>query len=115
MKILVEHDLPRRLRFARVYMEAGTASVFFSLDGTTANWYASIGKKKGRLGMSDKEYSRLRASVPAVQTLDDNGEVVIVKNNKGYEEEWVKPQWVLTSVRKHKDDGEESVGLAVSP
>lgn len=101
MKFLLEHMLPRKLRWARVYLEAGNASVFFSLDGATANWSASIGRRR-EVEMSDKEYSRLRASVPAVETLDDDGRMLIVRNAQGYEEQWRKPQWVLTNLRKKR-------------
>ena len=33
MKLVLEHMLPRKLRYAKVYLEAGSASVFFSLVG----------------------------------------------------------------------------------
>lgn len=99
MKILLEHNLPRRLRYAKVYVEAANASVYFSLDGATADWHGSIGKRKG-VEMSDKEYSRLRASVPAVKTLDDDGEMLVVRDALGYEEQWRKPKWVLTRARR---------------
>ncbi len=99
MKILLQHMLPRKLRYAKLYVEAGNASVFFSLDGASADWYASIGKQKGA-EMSDKEYSRLRASLPAVETLDDDGRMLIVRNARGFEEQWRKPKWVLTRTRK---------------
>ena len=99
MKFVLQHMLPRKLRYAKVYLEAGNASVFFSLDGASANWYASIGKRKG-VEMSDKEYSRLRASVPAVETLDDDGRMLVIKNAQGFEEQWQKPQWVLTNLHR---------------
>ena len=99
MKFYLEHMLPRRLRYAKVYLEAGGASVFFSLNGSSANWHARIGRS-GEVEMSDKDYSRLRATLPAVETLDDDGKMVIVKNAEGYEEQWRKPQWVLVNVRK---------------
>lgn len=101
MKLRLEHALPRRLRYAKVYFEAGAASLFFSMDGSTANWQASIGKRRtGRLELSDKEYARFRASVPAVEMLDDDGQDLVVKNAAGYEERWRRPQWVLMGLRK---------------
>jgi hypothetical protein len=108
LKLVVRHDLPHRLRYAKVYMEAGPASVFFSLDGPTANWYASIGRKRG-VEMTDREYTSLRAKTPAVGMLDDDGDRVIVKNSLGYEEEWVKPHWTLAGLRKAKEPGREKV------
>ncbi|MDV3292851.1 MAG: hypothetical protein LYZ70_01100 [Nitrososphaerales archaeon] len=106
MKLLLEHMLPRKLRYAKVYLEAGGASVFFSLDGASADWYASIGKKKAA-EMSDKEYSRLRANLPAVETLDDDGRMLVVRNARGYEEQWRKPKWVLTRMRKLRGERDE--------
>jgi len=110
MKLKLEHALPRRLRYAKVYFEAAGASMFFSMDGSTANWQASIGRKKaGQLRMSDKEYARFRASVPAVEMLDDNGQVVILKDAKGYEEQWRRPRWVLMGLRK--SEGADRQGI----
>jgi len=99
MKILLEHKLPRTLRYARVYLEAGSASVYFSIDGASADWHASIGRRKG-VEMSDKEYSRLRANLPAVETIDDDGNMLIVRNALGFEEQWRKPKWVLSRARR---------------
>jgi hypothetical protein len=99
MRILFEHMLPKRLRYAKVYMEAGNASVYFSLDGTRANWHASIGRTRG-VEMSDKEYSRLRANVPAIEVIDDDGRMLVVRNALGFEEQWRKPKWVLTRARR---------------
>ena len=94
MKFILEHRLPKRLRYAKVYFEAGPTSLFFSLDGTNADWHASIGKVKS-LQLTDAEYSRLRAEVPAVELLDDDGKSVLIRNAAGQEELWEKPRWVL--------------------
>lgn len=104
MKFLLEHKLPRKLRYARVYFEAGPTSVLFSLDGTSADWHASIGRRKG-VEMTDAEYSRLRAEMPAVELLDDDGRKVLIKNAAGYEELWEKPRWVLTRAKKGRPRG----------
>ena len=56
--------------------------------------------------MTDAEYSRLRAHIPAVELLDDDGRNVIIKNAAGYEETWEKPRWVLTRARKVRPLGE---------
>lgn len=101
MKFLLEHKFPRRVRYAKVYFEAGPTSVLFSLDGPSADWHASIGRRK-KVEMSDAEYSRLRAEVPAVELLDDDGSRFLVKNAAGYEELWEKPRWILTRARKVK-------------
>ncbi|HUI86503.1 MAG TPA: hypothetical protein VLY21_05040 [Nitrososphaerales archaeon] len=103
MKLRLEHALPRRLRYAKVYFEAGAASLSFSMDGSTANWRASIGRRRAdQLELSDREYARFRASTPAVEMLDDDGEVVVVRNADGYEERWKRPQWVLMGLRKSR-------------
>lgn len=99
LKFLLEHRFPRKLRYAKVYFEAGPTSVFFSLDGTTADWHASIGKPKD-VEMTDAEYSRLRAEVPAVELLDDDDRKVLIRNAAGYEELWEKPRWTLARVHK---------------
>jgi hypothetical protein len=110
LKLRLVHDLPRRLRYAEVYFEAGSASLFFSVDGATAKWEASIGRKRTNpLGLSDKEYARFRASVPAVEMLDDNGHVIVLRDADGYEERWQRPQWVLVNLRKARDRKGEAV------
>ena len=101
MKFQLEHRLPKKLRYAKVYFEAGSTSLFFSLDGTSADWHASIGRRKG-IEMTDTEYTRLRAQVPAVETIDDDGENVLVRNAAGYDELWQKPRWVLNRVHKQE-------------
>ena len=35
----------------------------------------------------------------------DDGKMVVVKNADGFEEQWLRPQWVLVNVRKHKGRG----------
>jgi hypothetical protein len=99
MRLLIEHKLPKKLRYAKVYLEAGPASMAFSLDGATADWHANMGKKKG-VELTDVEYTRLRAKVPAVELLDDDGRKVLIRNAAGSEELWEKPRWMLTRTRK---------------
>jgi hypothetical protein len=99
MKFVLEHRLPKRIRYAKVYFQAGPTSLFFSLDGTSADWHASIGKPKDVL-LTDAEYSRLRAEVPALELLDDDGRNVLIRNASGQEELWEKPRWVLARARR---------------
>jgi len=107
LKLKLEHALPRRLRYAKVYFEAGAASLFFSMDGSSANWQASIGRRKAnQIELSDREYTRLRASTPAIEMLDDNGQVLVLRNADGYEEQWRRPQWVLMGLRKSSREGD---------
>jgi hypothetical protein len=105
MKFQLEHRLPKKLRYAKVYFEAGPTSLFFSLDGTSADWHASIGRRKG-VEMTDAEYARLRQEVPAVEMLDDDGENVLVRNAAGYDELWQKPRWVLNRVHRQRQKEE---------
>ena len=99
MKFLLEHKLPKKLRYAKVYFEAGPTTVLFSLDGTSADWHASIGKRRAA-ELTDAEYARLRSEVPAVELLDDDGRRVLIRNAAGYEELWEKPRWVLARAQK---------------
>jgi hypothetical protein len=98
MKFVLEHKLPRKLRYARLFFQAGSTSFRFTLDGTSADWHASIGRR-GAV-MTDAEYARFRAGVPAVELLDDDGTRVLVRNAAGFEELWEKPHWVLERTRK---------------
>ena len=104
MKFLLEHKLPRRVRYAKLYFEAGPTSVLFSLDGSSADWHATIGRRK-KVELTDAEYARLREEVPAVQLLDDDGREVLIKNAAGYEELWEKPRWTLARARKARPRG----------
>lgn len=105
MKFLLEHKFPKKVRYARVYFQAGPTSVLFSLDGTSADWHASIGKKRA-VQMTDAEYARFRSEVPAVKLLDDDGRMVVVRNAAGYEELWEKPRWTLARTHKVPADTE---------
>ena len=104
MKLLFKHELPKRLRYAKVYLEAGTASLFFSLDGQRASWYASIGESMKRpLSFSDKDYSLHRASSRVVEVVDHDEDRIVLRTENGVEEEWVRPRWILTGLRKARE------------
>ena len=89
-----------------MYLELGSAALFVTLDGSSASWSGRIGGGKRRAFVSDKEYSRHRASNPAVQLMDADGERVILKGANGMEEEWLRPRWVLVGVRKGRLESE---------
>ncbi len=108
MKIQIEHDLPRKIRYARMYLELGTASLYVTLDGSTASWSGRIGKRKRAAFVSDREYSRYRASNPAVGLVDADRERVVLRSARGMEEEWLRPHWVLTGVRRVRDEEKTS-------
>ena len=105
LKFLLEHQLPRRLRYARVYLQAGTASLFLSVDGSSARWNASIGRARRDVAMTDAEYARLREAIPARELLDDDGQEVVIRNADGDEERWSKPRWVLRDVHRKPTSG----------
>lgn len=105
LKFLLEHKLPRKLRYAKVYFEAGPTSVLFSLDGTTADWHASIGRKKG-IKLTDAQYAKLRVDLPAIEMLDEGDGRVLIKNAAGQEELWEKPRWVLTRTHRRNATGD---------
>jgi len=105
LKFLLEHKLPKKLRYAKVFFQAGPTSLLFSLDGTSADWHASIGRRKG-IEMTDAEYTRMRSELPAIELLDDDGRNVLIRNAAGYEEVWEKPRWVLARAHRKKKRGE---------
>ena len=104
MKFLLEHKLPRRLRYAKLYFQAGPTSLLFSLDGASADWHATIGRRGSEL--TDAQYTRLRSELPAVEMLDDDGRRVLIRNAAGYEEQWEKPRWVLERAQKRPEHRE---------
>ena len=108
LKFRLEHALPRRLRYAKVYLEAGSASVFFSLDGASADWHARIGRRTARPEITDREYSRMRASSSAVELLGDDGRMFVVRNASGDEEAWLRPRWTLMRYKGKKGGADAS-------
>lgn len=99
MKIVIRHDFPRRLRYAEVYMQFANASAYLKINGSRACCFATIGNTPTE-EFSDREYSRLRSSIPVQEVLDDNGEFFVVRNAKGFEERWMKPRWILSGIRR---------------
>jgi hypothetical protein len=104
MKLLFRHELPRRLRSAEVYLEFLNASLHISVDGPTASMTGSIGGPPNRtIAISDREYSCYRASHDVVEIIDEDEDRVVLKTSNGYEEEWVRPRWVLNGVRRSRE------------
>lgn len=105
MKLLLKHELPRRLRSAQVYVEFLNASLFLSVDGSKASVMGSIGPQQGKpIAISDREYSSYRASHDVVGVVDEDDDRVVLKNAEGFEEEWLRPRWVLNGVRRSRTD-----------
>jgi len=104
MKLFLKHELPRRLRSAQVYVEFLNASLYLSVDGSKASMMGSIGTQQGKpLAISDREYSAYRASHGVLGVVDEDEDRVVLKNAEGYEEEWLRPRWVLNGVRRSRD------------
>jgi hypothetical protein len=100
MKLVIKHELPRRLRRAQVYLEFLNASLYVSVDGPRASMMGTIGDKRNRaIAISDREYASYRASHEVAEVLDEDDDRVILKTVDGQEEEWIRPKWVLNGVR----------------
>jgi len=105
MKLFLKHDLPRKVRSAEVYVEFLNASLYLSVDGSKASVMGKIGAQPqaGKpVAISDREYSSYRASHDVVGVVDEDEERVILENSDGFEEEWLRPKWVLNGVRRAK-------------
>ena len=104
MKLLLKHELPRKLRSAEVYVEFLNASLYVSVDGAKASVMGKIGAQQGKpVAISDREYSSYRASHDVVKVVDEDEDRVVLKNAEGYEEEWIRPKWVLNGVRRSRE------------
>ena len=100
----MKHDLPRRLRSAEVYVEFLNASLHLSVDGPSASVMGSIGGQQRKpIAVTDRQYSRHRASHDVVGVVDEDEERVVLRTAEGYEEEWLRPKWVLNGVRRARE------------
>jgi hypothetical protein len=103
MKLMFKHELPRRLRSAEVYVEVLNASLYVSVDGSKASMMGSIGGQQSRpIAVSDREYSNYRASHDVVGVIDEDEDRIVLKNAEGYEEEWIRPKWILNGIRRSR-------------
>src|SRR5690348_9158563 len=94
MKLLLKHELPRRLRSAELYLEFLNASLYLSVNGSKARVMGSIGGQQQRpIAITDREYSTYRAAHNVVEVIDEDDERVVVKTAEGFEEEWLRPRW----------------------
>jgi hypothetical protein len=105
MKLLLKHELPRKLRSAEVYVEFLNASLYLSVDGSKASVMGSIGSQQGKpVAITDRQYSSYRASHEVVGVVDEDDDRVVLKTAEGNEEEWIRPRWVLNGVRRSRQD-----------
>ena len=106
MKLILKHELPRRLRSAEVYLEFLNASLYLSVDGSKASMMGHIGgRQESAVAISDREYSSYRASHGVVGVVDEDDERVVLETTEGFEEEWLRPKWVLNGVRRARRTG----------
>jgi hypothetical protein len=104
MKLMVKHELPRRLRSAQVYIEFLNASLYLSVDGSKASMMGHIGgQQRTPIAINDRDYSSYRASHDVVEVVDQDEDRVVLRTSEGYEEEWLRPKWVLNGVRRARD------------
>jgi hypothetical protein len=104
MKLFFKHELPRRLRSAQVYLEFLNASLYVSVDGSKASMMGTIGGQQSRpIAITDGEYSCYRASHDVVGVVDEDEDRVVLKTAEGYEEEWIRPKWVLNGIRRSRE------------
>ena len=107
MKLLLKHELPRKLRSAEVYVEFLNASLYLSVDGSKASVMGSIGAQQGKpVAITDREYSSYRASHEVVGVVDEDEDRVILKTAEGNEEEWIRPRWILNGIRKSRQNAQ---------
>jgi hypothetical protein len=104
MKLMLKHELPRRLRSAQVYIEFLNASLYLSVDGSKASMMGRIGgHQRTPVAINDREYSNYRASHDVVEVVDEDEQRVVLRTAEGYEEEWLRPKWVLNGVRRARE------------
>ena len=48
------------------------------------------------LWTTDARYTRLRSELPAVERLDEDGRMVVLRNGAGYDELGERPRWALS-------------------
>jgi hypothetical protein len=108
MKLLLKHELPRKLRSAEVYVEFLNASLYLSVDGSKASVMGRIGaQQQGKpVAISDRQYSSYRASHQVVGVVDEDDDRVVLKTAEGNEEEWIRPRWILNGVRKSRQSAQ---------
>lgn len=73
---------------------------FFMLDGTNIQWFGKVSGDEGFPHFfNEKEYTLYREEHPVEKTLYYDEDEAIVRTKDGYEERWLKPNWVLKGRR----------------
>lgn len=99
-KIVLDHALPYKLSYLRVYAEMGYARLYLSFDSGNLEWFGKIEKKRSiSRALTDKEYFAHRLKHPIKKVLMDDGDEIVVETKDSVEERWLKPKWFLREVR----------------
>ncbi|MEM3386323.1 MAG: hypothetical protein QXN08_01430 [Nitrososphaerales archaeon] len=99
-KIVLDHALPHKLSYLRVYAEMGYARLYLSFDSGNIQWFGKIEKKKSvSRAITDKEYFAHRLKHPIKKVLMEDEDEIVVETKDGVEERWLKPRWLLREAR----------------
>ena len=99
-KIVLDHALPRKLSYLRLYAEMGAARLYLSFDSGNLQWFGKIEKNRSvSRTMTDREYLAYRLKHPIKKVLAEDEDEIIVETKDGAEERWLKPRWLLREVR----------------
>jgi hypothetical protein len=105
LKVILEHALPTKVDYFRVFAEVGRANLFLSVDGLEFRCHARLKNQRSRRAdvprtFSDSEYTRYRMSHPVKKILAKDEDEVVVKTDDNVEETWFLPRWLLAGRRK---------------
>ncbi|MBI4257579.1 MAG: hypothetical protein HY619_01365 [Thaumarchaeota archaeon] len=96
MKIVLQHALPRKIDYLKLFASIGSASFYLSVNGRNVQWLGRIeAARSQRRSFTDQEYVRYRMYHPVDEILAENSEEVVVRTKEGVEEQWLKPKWLL--------------------
>lgn len=99
-KIVLDHALPHKLSYLRLYAEMGYARLYLSFDGGNLQWFGKIEKKRSvTKTLTDKEYFAHRLKHPIKRVLVEDEDELVVETMDGAEERWLKPRWLIREVR----------------
>jgi len=99
-KIVLDHALPHKLSYLRLYAEMGYARLYLSFDSGNLQWFGKIERNRNTSRtLTDKEYLYHRLKHPVKKVLVEDEDEIVVETKDGAEERWLKPRWLLREVR----------------
>lgn len=99
-KIVLDHALPHKLSYLRIYAEVGYARLYLSFDSGNIQWFGKIEKKRSiSRAITDRGYFAHRLKHPIRKVLMEDEDEIVVETYEGVEERWLKPRWLLREVR----------------